>query len=295
VSDSVNEGSGDALNVVPKRSRRRRTIAVSLVGVCLVVAVTGTAFALSSSKPSSAGAAVVVRRALDTTLATNSLAFTLSESVDAAGTTIALSGNGECDLSSALCGMTMDYSGVLSSAGTIHVVYSGGTVYLNLGSALSGLLSTPWISLPVSNSSSSASLGVSASPLAGLSLLASEGATVTNDGSVTENGQSMTQYTVSVDSSQAKHLITANAANLPSWMTNAASKFSSGTVVQTVDIDAAGRLGYLGENVNETVAGTTVGVNIDETVTGYGVPVAVTVPPASQVTSITNPNQLSGL
>jgi hypothetical protein len=294
VSDSVNEGNGNVPNEAPRRSRRRRAVLVTLVGVCLVVAVTGTAFALSSSKPSSAGAAVVVRRALDTTLATNSLAFTLSESVDAASSTIALSGRGECDLSSALCGVTMDYSGVLSSAGTIRVVYSGGTVYLNLGSALSGLLPTPWVSLPVSNSSS-ASLGVSASPLAGLSLLASEGATVTNDGSVSENGQSMTQYTVSVDASQVQKLITSSAATLPSWMTTAASKFSSGTVVETVDVDAAGRLGYLGAQVNETVAGTSVGVNIDETVTGYGVPVSVTVPPASQVTSITNANQLSGL
>ncbi len=188
----------------------------------------------------------------------------------------------------------MDYSGVLSSAGTIRVVYSGSTAYLNLGSAMSGLLSTPWVSIPVGNSDS-ASLGVSASPLAGLSLLASQGATVTNDGSVTENGQSMTQYTVSVDASQVQHLINSNAAKLPSWMTGAASKFSSGTVVETVDIDAAGRLGYLGAKVNETVAGTSVGVTIAETVTGYGVPVNVTVPPSSEVTSITNPSQLSGL
>jgi hypothetical protein len=294
VSDSVSEVEGAALNATPKRSRRGRALFVSLVGVGLVVAATGAAFALSSSKPSSAGAAVVVRRALDTTLATNSLAFTLSESVNAASTTIAVSGNGECDLTSALCGVTMDYSGVLSAAGTIHAVYSGGTVYLNLGSALSGLLPTQWISLPVSNSNS-ASLGVSASPLAGLSLLASEGATVTNDGSVTENGQLMTQYTVTVDASQVQHLITSNAAKLPSWMTSAATKFSSGTVNETVDVDAAGRLGYVGVNVNETVAGTSVGVNIAETVTGYGVPVTVTVPPASEVTSITNPSQLSGL
>lgn len=294
MSDSVNESSGDVPNEAPKRSRRGRILGVSLVGVCLVIAITGTAFALSSSKPSSAGAAVVVRRALATTLATNSLAFTLSESVDAAGTTVAVNGNGECNLSSALCGMTMDYSGVLSSAGTIRVVYSGGSVYLNLGSALSGLLPTPWISLPVSNSNT-ASLGVTASPLAGLSLLASEGATVTNDGSVTENGQSMTQYTVSVDASQVQHLITSNASSMPSWMTAAASEVSSGTVVETVDVDAAGRLGYFGANFNETVAGTSVGMNVDETVTGYGVPVTVTVPPASQVTSITNPSQLSSL
>jgi hypothetical protein len=294
VNDSVNQGNDDVLNEAPKRSRRGRTLGVSLVGACLVVAITGTAFALSSSGPSSAGAAVVVRRALHTTLATNSLAFTLSESVSASGTTVAVNGNGECDLSSALCGMTMDYSGELSSAGTIRVVYSGGTVYLNLGSALSGLLPTPWISLPVSNSNS-ASLGISASPLAGLSLLASDGATVTNDGSVTENGQSMTQYTVTVDASQVQHLVTSNAGNLPSWMNVAASKFSSGTVVETVDIDAAGRLGYFGANVNETVGGTSVGVNIDETVTGYGVPVTVSVPSASQVTSITSLSQLSSL
>jgi hypothetical protein len=294
VSDSVNEfGDGTALPQ-PKRSRRGRTVAISIVGVCLIIGVTGAAFALSGPKNSSAGAAVVVRRALDTTLATNSLAFTLSESVNAASTTIAVNGNGECDLSSALCGVTMDYSGVLSSAGTIRVVYSGGTVYLNLGSALSSLLSTPWVSIPVGNSDS-ASLGVSASPIAGLSLLASQGATVTNDGSVTENGQSMTQYTVTVDASQVQHLISSNAAKLPSWMSSAASKLSSGTVVETVDVDAAGRLGYLDANVKETVAGTSVGVNIAETVTGYGVPVNVTVPPASEVTSITNPSQLSGL
>ena len=57
----------------------------------------------------------------------------------------------------------------------------------------------------------------------------------------------------------------------------------------------AGRLGYVGAKVNETVAGTSVGVNIDETVTGYGVPVTVTVPPSSEVTSITSLSQLSGL
>jgi hypothetical protein len=287
VNDSMNDGNDTGLARAPRRSRRVRAITVSLVSLCLVVAVTGVAFALSSSKPSSAGAAVV-------TLATNSLSFTLSESVNAASTTIALSGKGECDLSSALCGVTMDYSGLLSSAGTIRVVYSGSTAYLNLGSALSGLLSTPWISLPMGNANS-ASLGVSASPLAGLSVLASEGASVTNDGPVTESGQTMTQYTVSVDPSQVQHLVAANAGKFPSWITGAVSKLSSGTVVETVDVDAAGRLGYVGANVNETVAGTSVGVNIDETVTGYGVPVTVTVPPASQVTSITNLSQLSGL
>jgi hypothetical protein len=294
VNGSITGGEYGAVNPVPKRSRRRRTLVIAVAGVLLVVAITGVAVAVTSSKTPSAGAAVVVRRALDTTLATNSMAFTVSESVNAANTTVAVSGSGECDLSSALCGVTVNYSGPLASAGTIRTIYSAGTVYLDLGSVTSGLVSTPWISLSVSNSNS-ASLGVSQNPLAGLSLLASQGAMVTNDGSVTENGQAMTQYTVTIDASQARHLVASSAAKLPSWMTAAASKVSVGTVVETVDIDAAGRLGYFSAKVSTTVAGAAVNVTTAETVTGYGVPVNVTVPPASQVTSITSVSQLAGL
>jgi hypothetical protein len=129
----------------------------------------------------------------------------------------------------------------------------------------------------------------------GLSLLASEGAAVTNDGSVSENGQTMTQYTVTIDGSQVQHLVTSATAKLPSWMAAAASKDTIGTIVETVDIDSAGRLGYVSANVSSTVAGTTVNVTSAETITGYGLPVDVTVPPASQVTSITSLSQLTGL
>jgi hypothetical protein len=294
VNDSGENGGSGAVSETPNRSRRRRTLVIAVAGVLLVVAITGVAIAATSSKTPSAGAAVIVRKALVSTLATNSVAFTLSESVSAADTTVAVNGSGECNLSSALCGVTLNYSGLLASAGTIRTVYSGGSVYLNLGDALSGLASTPWISIPV-NTSSSASLGISQNPLSGLSLLASEGAAVTNDGSVSENGQTMTQYTVTIDGSQAQHLVTSATAKLPSWMAAAASKDTIGTIVETVDIDSAGRLGYVSANVSSTVAGTTVNVTSAETITGYGLPVDVTVPPASQVTSITSLSQLTGL
>ncbi len=294
MNDSVTNGGFDSIEETPKRSSRRRTLVIAVAGVLLVVTITGVAVALTGSKAPSAGAAVVVRQALDSTLATNSVAFALSETVNAANTTVAISGTGQCDLSSALCGVTMNYSGPLASAGTIRTVFSGGNVYLSLGTAMSGLVSTPWISIPISNSNT-ASLGISQSPLSGLSLLASEGATVTNDGSVTENGQTMTQYTVTIDASQAQHLVTSATSKLPSWMAAAAAKVSPGTVVETVDIDAAGRLGYVSANVSSTVAGTTVSVTSSETVTGYGVPITVVVPPASQVTSITSLSQLAGL
>ncbi len=290
---SANEESG-AVDAAPHRPRRRRTLDIAVAGVLLVVAITGAAIAATSSKTPSAGAAVIVRKALVSTLATNSVAFSLSESVSAAATTVAVNGSGECDLSSALCGVTLNYSGPLASAGTIRTVYSGGSVYLNLGDALSGLVSTPWISISVNNSSS-ASLGVAQSPLSGLSLLASEGAEVTNDGSVSENGQTMTQYTVTIDGSQAQHLVTSATSKLPSWLAAVASKDTIGTIVETVDIDGAGRLGYVSARVSSTVAGTAVNVTSAETITGYGQPVDVTVPPASQVTPISSVSQLTGL
>lgn len=293
MNDSV-ENMGFGAVEAPERPRRRRPLIVAAAGVLLIVAITGVAVAVTSSKTPSAGAAVIVRKALDSTLATSSVAFTLSESVNAASTTVAVNGSGECDLSNALCGVTLNYSGPLASAGTIRSIYSGGSVYLNLGAALSGLVSTPWISIPVNNSSN-ASLGISQNPLSGLSLLAAEGATVTNDGSVSENGQTMTQYTVTIDAAQAQHLVTSAASKLPSWVTAAASKATLGTIVETVDIDSAGRLGYVSANVSSTVGGATVNVTTAETITGYGLPVNVTVPPASQVTSITSLSQLAGL
>lgn len=294
MSDVVNEGVSMPPVLTPGPPRRRRAIVLSLVGVVLIVAITGVGLAATNSKTSSAGAAAVVRRALDSTLAESSLAFTVNESVNVAGTSLTATGNGECDLTSALCGVTMSYNGLLGAVGSIQVVYSNGTAYLNLGSAASALVSTPWISVPT-GSSNSASLGVSQNPLSGLSVLAAQGATVTNEGAVTRDGEQMTQYTVSADAAEVKSLIASDAAKLPSWMAVAAKSVSSGTVTETVDVDSAGRLGYLQANANETVAGSTVGITVSELVTGYGVPVNVTVPPASQVTSMTSLSQLSGL
>lgn len=294
MGDVVNEGVPMPPVFAPKPPQRRRALAFALVGVLLVVAITGVALASTDSKTPSAGAAVVVRHALDSTIAANSLAFTLNESVSAAGTNLTVTGTGVCDLTSALCGVTMSYSGLLGAAGSIHVVYSNGTVYLNLGSAMSALVSTPWVSIPA-GSADSASLGVSENPLSGLSALAAHGATVTNDGAVTRDGQQMTQYSVSVGAAQMQDLIASDAAKLPSWIATAAKSVSAGTVTEIVDVDAAGRLGYVQANANETVAGSTVGVTVSETVTGYGVPVNVSIPSASQVTSITSLSQLSGL
>ena len=221
------------------------------------------------------------------------MAFNLNETGNVAGTSISVNGTGQCDLANALCGVTMNYGGILSTLGSMQAVYAHGVVYLDV-SALSSVVSTPWISLKVTNSSAS-SLGLSASPLSGLSLLASQGATVTNDGTVSENGQQMTQYTVTATTTQEQKILSSEAAKLPSWITAAASNASAVNVTETVDIDAAGRLGYVSARIDDTVAGASTSLTVAETVTGYGAPVNITIPPASQVTSITSLGQLSNL
>jgi hypothetical protein len=258
-----------------------------VVVVALVVALTGT-------KNSSAAAAFKVRRALSATLASRSMAYTLNESVTASGATIGVTGNGVCDLTNAECKLTMNYGGALGSIGTVSAIISNDVIYLELGPSVRDLLPTPWVSMSLTNSES-ASLGVAGNPLAGLSDLASQGAVVTDEGTVSLNNTSVTQYNVSIGSSAAQHIVSSGLHNLPSWVAKAVPQVSLGAVTETVDIDSQGRLAYISANVSETIAGASVSSVASETVTGYGMTVQMSVPPASQVSSAANLTKLAGL
>jgi hypothetical protein len=258
-----------------------------VVVVVLVVVFTGT-------KNSSAAAALKVRRALSATLASRSIAYTLNESVTSSSTTIAVTGNGVCDLTNAECKLTMNYGGALASIGTVSAIISNGVIYLELGRSVSDLLPTPWVSMSLTNSES-ASLGVAGNPLAGLSYLAQQGAVVTDEGTVSLNNQSVTQYDVAIGSSAAQHIVSSSLQNLPSWVAKTVPEVSLGAVTETVDIDSQGRLAYISANTSETIAGTTVSSVASETVTGYGMTVKMSVPPANQVSSAANLTKLAGL
>jgi hypothetical protein len=281
-----------ALTPLPLRPHRRRRLIVA--GLCLVVVAVALVVAFTGTKSSSAAAAFKVRRALSTTLASRSMAYTLNESVTAAGTTIGITGNGVCDLTNAECKLNMNYGGALASIGTVSAIISNDVIYLELGPSVRDLLPTPWVSMSLTNSET-ASLGVAGSPLAGLSYLASQGAVVTDEGSVSLNNASVTQYDVSIGSSAAQHIVSSGLHNLPSWVAKAVPQVSIGAVTETVDVDSLGRLAYISANASETIAGTSVSSVASETVTGYGMSVQISVPPASQVSSAANLTKLAGL
>jgi hypothetical protein len=280
-----------ALSAPPRRRRRGRFLVAVL---CLVVVVAGAVVALTGGKSSSAAAATEVRHALTDSLAARSMVYTMSETVNAGSTSVSADGNGQCDLTNALCDLSMNYSGALSSLGGVSAVFSNNIIYLKFGPTISELLPTPWISLSLSNSQS-ASLGIAGNPLTGLSFLAQQGAVVTDEGTVTLNGQSVTQYDVAIGSSAAQKIVSTRLKNLPSWIANVASEATLGTTTETVDVDALGRLAFVSVSTTETVAATSVAATVSETVTGYGMPVKITVPPASQVSSSTNLTKLAGL
>jgi hypothetical protein len=280
-----------ALSAPPRRPRRGRFL---LAGLCLVVVVVSAVVALTGGKSSSAAAALRVRDALSDTLASRSMTYTMTETVSAGSTTVSADGSGQCDLTNALCDLTINYNGALSSLGSVSAVFSRSVIYLKFGPTISDLLPTPWISMSLSNSES-ASLGIAGNPLTGLSYLAQQGAVVTDEGVVTLNGQSVTQYNVSIGSSVAQHIVSSRLKDLPSWMAQFVSQATLGTTTETVDVDSLGRLAFVSTAANETVASTTVAATVSETVTGYGVPVNVSVPPASEVSSSANLTKLAGL
>jgi hypothetical protein len=280
--------------LTPLRFRPRRRRRLITAGLCLVVVVVAVVVVFTGTKNSTAAAAFKVRRALSATLAERSMAYTLNESVTASGTSIGVTGNGVCDLTNDECKLNMNYGGALSSIGTVSAIISNDVIYLELGPSVRDLLPTPWVSMSLTNSES-ASLGVAGSPLAGLSDLASQGAVVTDEGTVRLNNQSVTQYDVSIGSSAAQHIVSSGLQNLPSWVVKAVPQVSLGAVTETVDIDSQGRLAYISADASETIAGTSVSSLASETVTGYGMTVKISLPPASQVSSAANLTKLAGL
>jgi len=74
----------------------------------------------------------------------------------------------------------------------------------------------------------SESLGIAGNPLTGLSFLAQQGAVVTDQGTVTLNGQAVTQYDVAIGSSAAQHIVSGRLKDLPSWMAKVVSQVTIG-------------------------------------------------------------------
>jgi hypothetical protein len=243
------------------------------------------------SGSSSVDATTAVRGALVSTLAKNTAALNISESIDVEGQIGAAKGSGKCDLRLDACSATLAYTGALSQLGMESMVYSNRIMYLKLAGTVGASFPTPWISLPFKASNRPSALGSTGSPLAGLALLTRPGAVLTDAGMVNVDGVAMHQYAITVRKSSAKSVVSRHQSGLPTWLANPTTQGPLGALSMILDVNAAGNIGRIQFTTSATQDGTFAIVHAIETVTGYGAPVTISVPSKKELTFV---NALAG-
>ena len=274
--------------------RRGRTWRIVGVAAAAAVVFVISLVALSSSPQSDSASAAIVRNAVTSSLASHSMAFVVNETVTSGATSLTLDGTGACDLTAAACTASFNAhspSIPVGQIGTIEMVYDGTTFYMKLGGLAGSAFKTPWVSfaMPVTQLQGSGSSSP-VNPLASIAALARAGAKVSDLGASTVNGQSAHSYQVNISSHQLATLFKNKTAKLPRWLRSALTKhvMSGGTVTEIVAVNAAGHLCQIQMNIVKTVSGQPLNLHLTETITAYGVPVFITIPPASEVTSISS-------
>jgi hypothetical protein len=264
---------------------------VAVAGIALVVLVVAVAAGARLSRTSSAGATSAVRGALVSTLATSTASLAIAETIDVEGQIGTARGSGKCDLRIDACTATLAYHGALSQLGTESMVYSNRIMYLKLAGTVGASFPTPWISLPAKASNRPSALGSTGSPLAGLALLTRPGAVLKDEGTVTVDGTSMHQYSVTTGGASTKSIVGSDASDIPAWLIDPAAEGPLGAHSMTFDVNASGRIGRIVFTTSATQDGTFAIVHATETITRYGAPVSITVPPKKQLTFV---NALAG-
>lgn len=257
----------------------RRLIWSSLSASAMVVVVVAATL-LSSTSPS---AAARLEAAVSSSLSTTSATFTSSGTETLPGSTIQFTVDGGCDVASNACALT-EVVPIQGKSENVHIVIAAGDGYVEIPGSLGVAVGTPWVSVPISSTALATSLGNIGSPLSGLALAASDGAVVKDLGEVSLNGVAEHQYSVTLDQVAFKKWN--STAKLPGWASDAARSVSSSTLAETIDVNSLGRIAQVTEQWYATVNGASVFSQTTVDFTAYNVPVSVSVPPASEVTPL---------
>lgn len=281
----------------------RWTVATAAAGAAALAlagcAQGATAGRAGSSAPKAAGAAAsggdaaAVRASYATTVATGSVAVHLVEKVSGGPTgSLSVTADGVVDLAHARSRFLV-HTGRL---GTSEVRVVGGKAYAKLPAAVAGMLhGKVWVALAVpagATGGAGAALGGGVTDqLSVLRDVSSSVRRVGAPGAAEVGGVAATEYLAQVD--RAKVLSrdglkaagsAAGAASLPA------------TIPVHVWIDAQGRTRRLTLTVSARPSGSAAAVTVavTETLSGFGRPVSVTAPPASQTTDLGDLSRLGG-
>jgi hypothetical protein len=275
----------------------------------------GGGFGPSPATPGSARGALGAAAA--SSAGATSVAFTVSATrTNASTVTTLVSGSGAVDMTNHTGSLTATVpalSGVVGSGqDSIDVVTSGSTVYLGSPALTSLTGGTTWLKAALPEGTKpgtpdSSTLAVLADPSQLLGLLASIGGPVTTVGTVDLHGATTTEYRTTVTLSEL-----ASRAGLPSGsalgarVARALGQLGSTSVPVTawvgtdgyvrqlsasLDLARATVAGLVGDLVSGALSSSTASQSTTATTvtvgfSHYNEPVAVTVPPASQVTDV---------
>jgi len=280
----MTSGPVGGVEVTSFRPGRRRFIPFALL-IVLTVGALVTAV-LSSSSPASASTAV--RAALTSTMTASSVSFSLTE--DVTGTQSAhLSVIGSC-ATGPECHVTLNASSGASTLGTTQVLLSNGVAYVEPSGALASQLPTPWISVPITSLSTvepgipTGTSGLSSA----LSQLVNVGDTVVDNGEVNLDGVTEHEYTVTASGAVEQQQLSALLNALPSSVTSSLGAISLTGYGVNIYVDPDGNLGAITLKASLSTGQNSETLITSLTLSGYGEPVSVVAPPASEVTPLSS-------
>jgi hypothetical protein len=306
------------------RSKGPSRLAVAVIAAALLAAVAVGAAAFSggsSARGSDAGTGGTAPSApsgaahggLAASASTSSVSYQVSATeTTPSSTTTLLQGHGSADLSTGVGRLTATIPGLSSllgsgATGAVDVISDGTNVYLKIPGVSSLTGGKSWVETSLSDlgaltgsSAGSLSLSTLADPGRALTMLGSLGSPVADLGTVTLGGQRVTEYQTTITladlasrlpggsgASAARALQHSGIPSIPvtAWVGR------DGLLRQlslTVDLSHASLGGLLGSLGSSSSTPTTAGTKVDLTIglSRYGAPVAVGVPPASEVTDL---------
>ncbi len=289
----------------------RLTVAVAAFGGGSTAS--GSNTAVGGASPGTAHGSLAASAARSASAPSLSFEVSAIETTPSSTTTL-LHGHGSADLSTGVGRLTAAIPGISSllrsgQQGSVDVISDGTNVYLRIPGVSSLTGGKSWVETSLSDlgsltgsSASSLSLSTLADPAQALAVLGSLGSPVTRVGTVTLDGQPVTEYRTTITTTDIASALS-HGSSASSAAAGAIQRLGIPAIPVTAWVGPDGRLrqlsatadlshaslsgllGSLGSSApGHSTAGTTVTLTIG--LSHYGAPVSVAVPPASQVTDL---------
>jgi hypothetical protein len=209
----------------------------------------------------------------------------LQLSVAAGGQVVRISGNGETNVVTNATNETIIYN-LGAGSFSARAIIDGSTAYFNYGAEVNRVdPGKSWVSMNVgqAGASGSQSTGIYSDPNAMVAVLSSRDTVVRALGASNVNGISVQGYSIELGRAGIDHILSSG--SFPSDLKNELSTAQFSRLDYTAYVDASNRLSDVRTAADYSIDGTQFTAHGDMALSDYGVHVAISDPPASEVVS----------